>query len=53
MGDFNYEILFSILMLGLLVLGTYKIKSLILVGLVLTGMIYFTFGLFDDWHMYV
>ncbi len=53
MGDFNYEILFSILMLGLLVLGTYKIKSLILVGLVLTGMTYFTFGLFDDWHMYV
>ena len=51
MSDFNYEILFSILMLSLLVLGTSMTKSLVLTGILFTGLFYFIIGDFSDWHM--
>nr|ALO20703.1 NADH dehydrogenase subunit 2 [Liriope tetraphylla] len=51
MSDFNYEILFSILMLSLLVLGTSMAKSLVLTGILFIGLFYFIIGDFSDWHM--
>lgn len=53
MGDFNYEILFSIMMLSLLVLGTSMVKSLVLVGVLFVGLLFFVIGDFTDWHMYL
>ena len=53
MSDFNYEILFSIMMLSLLVLGTSMVKSLVLAGVLFVGLLFFVLGDFTDWHMYL
>ena len=53
MSDFNYEILFSIMMLSLLVLGTSMVKSFVLAGVLFVGLLFFVLGDFTDWHMYL